>query len=147
MEIELNEKQKAREEDLDMEIVYVERLLSEYDEFFNFVNLNDNWYRWVSGNYSVTNVDSMGETLFRYVEKFCRDEHILKDKELSSTRLLLMNYKGVNFLFRKLDGKKEFSAVSIVENPTSVRMIYWNNFTRYLEKEMRQLNSNLVDEN
>ena len=139
MKLGIDQSQINAEKQLDMEVASIERLLRDYDEFFNFVNLNEHWYRWVSGKYTVTSIDSMGETLIKYIDKFCRDENVLKDKILSSDRILVMNYMGVNFLFRKLDGKDEFSAVSIVENPTSVRIIYWNNFVKYLEKQINIL--------
>jgi len=139
MELGIDQSKMKEEKQLDMEVASIERLLRDYDEFFNFVNLNDHWYRWVSGKYTVTSIDSMGETLIKYIDKFCQDENILKDKILSSDRILVMNYMGVNFLFRKLDGKDEFSAVSIVENPAVVRIIYWNNFVKYLEKQVNIL--------
>jgi len=145
MELGINQSQINTEKQLDMEVASIERLLRDYDEFFNFINLNEHWYRWVSGKYTVTSVDSMGETLIKYIDKFCRDENILKDKILSSDRILVMNYMGVNMLFRKLDGKDEFSAVSIVENPTSVRIIYWNNFVKYLEKQVNILNEEALN--
>jgi hypothetical protein len=145
MELGIDQSQIKTEKQIDMEVASIERLLRDYDEFFNFVNLNEHWYRWVSGKYTVTSVDSMGETLIKYIDKFCRDENILKDKILSSDRILVMNYMGVNMLFRKLDGKDEFSAVSIVENPTSVRIIYWNNFVKYLEKQVNILNEEALN--
>ena len=144
MELGIDQSQISTEKQLDMEVASIERLLRDYDEFFNFVNLNEHWYRWMSGKYTVTSIDSMGETLIKYIDKFCRDENILKDKILSSDRILVMNYMGVNFLFRKLDGKDEFSAVSIVENPNSVRIIYWNNFVKYLEKQVDLLNEESI---
>jgi len=139
MELGIEQSQIRKEKQLDIEVASIERLLRDHDEFFNFVNLNEHWYRWVSGKYTVTSIDSMGETLIKYIDKFCRDENILKDKILSSDRILVMNYMGVNFLFRKLDGKDEFSAVSIFENLTAVRIIYWNNFMKYLEKQVNIL--------
>lgn len=145
MELGIDQSQINTEKQLDMEIASIERLLRDYDEFFNFVNLNEHWYRWVSGKYTVTSIDSMGETLIKYIDKFCRDENILKDKILSTDRILVMNYMGVNIMFRKLDGKDEFSAVSIVENPHSVRIIYWNNFAKYLEKQINLLNEESIN--
>ena len=139
MELGIEQSQIRKEKQLDIEVASIERLLRDHDEFFNFVNLNEHWYRWVSGKYTVTSIDSMGETLIKYIDKFCRDENILKDKILSSDRILVMNYMGVNFLFRKLDGKDEFSAVSIFENLMAVRIIYWNNFMKYLEKQVNIL--------
>jgi len=145
MELGIEQSQIRKEKQLDIEVASIERLLRDHDEFFNFVNLNEHWYRWVSGKYTVTSIDSMGETLIKYIDKFCRDENILKDKILSSDRILVMNYMGVNFLFRKLDGKDEFSAVSIFENLMAVRIIYWNNFMKYLEKQVNILNGEALN--
>ncbi|MGB4587675.1 MAG: hypothetical protein WBI17_00375, partial [Clostridiaceae bacterium] len=60
MELGINQSQISTEKQLDMEVASIERLLRDHDEFFNFVNLNEHWYRWVSGKYTVTSVDSMG---------------------------------------------------------------------------------------
>jgi hypothetical protein len=143
MEERENERRELLAEKRNIEIASLRRLLKNHDEFFNFVNLNDGWYRWVTGKYSVNSIDSMGESLIEYLCRFCKEHDVTNRGDMSSDRILALDYKGVQFLFRKLDGKDDFSAVSLVEMTHNFRVISWDKLNSYLETELRKL---LADE-
>lgn len=143
MEERENERRELLAEKRNIEIASLRRLLKHHDEFFNFVNLNDGWYRWVTGKYSVNSIDSMGESLIEYLCRFCKENDVTNRGDMSSDRILALDYKGVQFLFRKLDGKDDFSAVSLVEMTHNFRVISWDKLNSYLETELRKL---LADE-
>ena len=143
MEERENERRELLAEKRNIEIASLRRLLKNHDEFFNFVNLNDGWYRWVTGKYSVNSIDSMGESLIEYLCRFCKEHDVTNRGDMSSDRILAVDYKGVQFLFRKLDGKDDFSAVSLVEMTHNFRVISWDKLNSYLETELRKL---LADE-
>jgi len=136
MEVHENERRELLKEKRMMEIKALKRLLSQHDEFFNFINLHDVWYRWIAGRYSVTSIDSMGETLIEYLCKFCREHGILDHKDMSFQRILVLDYKGVELMLRKTDGKDEFSAISLVDVPHNFKVISWDRFYSFLEKEL-----------
>lgn len=141
--MEVNTKGKTTEsnvlEEVRIERARLKRLIEHHDEFFNFVNLHDSWYRWVSGDYQVTSVDSIGETFMHYLMRYCDKHRLSGNKVLSSDRILVVNFQGVYFMLRKLHGQDEFSAVSIVETPHTVRIIFWENLLEYLNEELRAL--------
>ena len=136
MEVHENERRELLKEKRMMEIKALKRLLRQHDEFFNFINLHDVWYRWIAGRYSDTSIDSMGETLIEYLCKFCREHGILDHKDMSSQRILVLDYKGVELMLRKTDGKDEFSAISLVDVPHNFKVISWDRFYSFLEKEL-----------
>lgn len=136
MEVHENERRELLKEKRMIEIKALKRLLAHHDEFFNFINLHEVWYRWIGGRYSVTSIDSMGETLIEYLCKFCREHGILDHQSMSSTRILVVDYKGVELMLRKTDGKDEFSAISLMESPHNFKVISWDRFYAYLEKEL-----------
>src|SRR5690606_17101698 len=115
MENQENKRRTLFEEKRKIEVSALRRLLNHHDEFFNFINLNDVWYRWVTGKYAVTSIDSMGETLIQYIGHFCEDNKVATSGNMCSQRILVIDYKGVYFLLRKMDGKDEFAAISSVE--------------------------------
>ena len=133
------EKRELVEEKRKIEIASLRRLLKNHDEFFNFVNLHDGWYRWVTGKYSVTSIDSMGETLINYLCQFCNEYNLLSYGYMSADRVLVLDYKGVHVLFRKLDGKDEFSAVSLIDEQHNFKVINWDKLYSYMEKELKLL--------
>lgn len=139
MEENMNKRREIQNVKHDVVQASLERLIQEHDEFFNFVNLNEGWYRWVSGKYTVTNIDSMGETLIENVTQYCKDLNVGTDGHLCTERILVLDYKGVLFLLRKLDGKEDFSAISIIDNPGNFRMIFWDKLQQYLEKKLERL--------
>jgi hypothetical protein len=139
MEISGMEKRVLSDEKQKIEIASLRRLLMNHDEFFNFVNLHDGWYRWVTGKYSVTSIDSMGETLIKYLCQFCNEYNLLSFGYMSADRVLALNYKGVHILFRKLDGKDDFSAVSLIDEQHNFKVISWDKLYSYMEKELEIL--------
>lgn len=145
MEERENERRELLVEKRNIEIASLRRLLKHHDEFFNFVNLNDGWYRWVTGKYSVNSIDSMGESLIDYLCRFCKEHDVTNRGDMSSDRILALDYKGVQFLFRKLDGKDDFSAVSLVEMTHNFRVISWDTLYSYLENELRKLLADAVE--
>ncbi len=139
MESGVNKRRELVEEKQKMELASLRRLLNRHNEFFNFVNLNEGWYRWVTGKYSITSIDSMGETLIKYLCKFCNEYNLLSLGYMSADRILVLDYKGVHILFRKLDGKDEFSAVSIIDEVHSFKVVSWDKLYNYMEKELKLL--------
>ena len=139
MEVSGMEKRELLEEKKKIEIASLRRLLNNHGEFFNFVNLHDGWYRWVTGKYSVTSIDSMGETLITYLCQFCNEYNLLNQGYMSADRVLALDYKGVHVLFRKLDGKDEFSAVSLIDEKHNFKVINWDKLYSYMEKELKFL--------
>ncbi|HBT18998.1 MAG TPA: hypothetical protein DEA52_02975 [Clostridiaceae bacterium] len=136
MEMKANERRELLEEKRALAIKSLKRLLNDRDEFFNFINLHDVWYRWMGGRFSVTSIDSMGETLIEYLEKYLKVNNVLAHGDRSSRRILVLDYKGVEFLLRKTDGKEEFGAISIIDGPHSFRVLSWDKFSAFLEKEL-----------
>jgi len=139
MENQENKRRTLFEEKRKIEVSALRRLLNHHDEFFNFINLNDVWYRWVTGKYSVTSIDSMGETLIQYIGHFCEDNKVMSSANMCTHRILVIDYKGVYFLLRKMDGKDEFAAISSVENSHNFRVISWDKFYSYIELKLRCL--------
>lgn len=139
MEVSGMDKREIFEEKQKIEIASLRRLLKNHDEFFNFVNLHDGWYRWVTGKYSVTSIDSMGETLIKYLCQFCNEYSLLSFGYMSADRVLALDYKGVHVLFRKLDGKDDFSAVSLIDEQHNFKVISWNKLYSYMENELKVL--------
>jgi len=139
MEVRENERRELVEEKMKMEIASLRRLLKSHNEFFNFVNLHEEWYRWVTGKYSVTSIDSMGETLIRYLCAFCNEYNLLSQGYMSADRVLVVDYKGVHVLFRKLDGKEEFSAVSMIDDNHNFKVIRWEKLYQYMETQLKIL--------
>ena len=137
MENEENKRRTLLEEKRKIEISSLRRLLKHHDEFFNFINLNDAWYRWVTGKYAVTSIDSMGETLLQYIVHFCEDNKVGSSGNMCSQRILVIDYKGVYFLLRKMDGKEEFAAISSVGNSHNFRVISWEKFYSYMEQKLK----------
>ena len=144
MEVKDNERRELVEEKRKIEIASLRRLLKNHNEFFNFVNLHDGWYRWVTGKYSVTSIDSMGETLIGYLCEFCNAYDLLSQGYMSADRVLVLDYKGVHFLFRKLDGKEEFSAVSMIDEKHNFKVVSWEKLYKFMEDELKIL---LAEEN
>lgn len=139
MEVSGMDKRELLEEKQKIEIASLRRLLKNHGEFFNFVNLHDGWYRWVTGKYSVTSIDSMGETLINYLCEFCNEYHLLSFGYMSADRVLALDYKGVHVLFRKLDGKDDFSAVSLIDEQHNFKVISWDKLYSYMENELKLL--------
>lgn len=139
MEVSGMEKRELIQEKQKIEIASLRRLLKNHGEFFNFVNLHDGWYRWVTGKYSVTSIDSMGETLIKYLCQFCNEYNLLSQGYMSSDRVLTLDYKGVHVLFRKLDGKEDFSAVSLIDEKHNFKVINWDKLYSYMENELKIL--------
>ncbi len=127
------------EEKLGLELASLNRLLEGHHEFFNFVNIHDGWYRWVSGRYTLNSIDSMGETLIDYIDKFWKANNLHLSKTMSSDRLVVVDYKGVCFLLRKLDGKDEFAAINLIEGIYNMRTISWEKLNVFLESELKAL--------
>lgn len=146
MENEENKRRNLLEEKRKVEISSLRRLLNHHDEFFNFINLNDVWYRWVTGKYAVTSIDSMGETLIQYIGHFCLDNQVNTSRNMCSHRLLVINYKGVYFLLRKMDGKDEFAAISSVEYAHNFTVISWDKLYSYIELKLRCLLYEKIEE-
>ncbi len=139
MEVSGMKKRELIQEKQKIEIASLRRLLKNHGEFFNFVNLHDGWYRWVTGKYSVTSIDSMGETLIKYLCQFCNEYNLLSQGYMSSDRVLALDYKGVHVLFRKLDGKEDYSAVSLIDEKHNFKVINWDKLYSYMEKELKIL--------
>lgn len=129
----------GEEEKLEMKEASLNRLLTEHNEFFNFINIHDGWYRWVSGRYTLNTIDSMGKTLIEYIDRFWKANDLSLAKTMSSNRLLVVDYKGVYFLLRKLDGKDEFAAINLIEGVYNMRILSWEKFYAFLESEMKAL--------
>ncbi|HSL85468.1 MAG TPA: hypothetical protein VK861_00875, partial [Bacteroidales bacterium] len=81
----------------------------------------------------------MGETLIQYVCAFCEEHYLSRRGEMSSDRILVLDYKGVYFILRKLDGKDEFSAVSLLDQVHNFRVISWEKLNSYLEQKLQRL--------
>lgn len=146
MENAENKRRTLFEEKRKIEVSALRRLLNHHDEFFNFINLNDVWYRWVTGKYAVTSIDSMGETLIQYINHFCEDNKVATGGNMCSQRILVIDYKGVYFLLRKMDGKEEFAAISSVNNAHNFRVISWDKFNSYIELKLRCLLSEKIED-
>lgn len=146
MESKENKRRTLLEEKRKIEISSLRRLLNHHDDFFNFINLNDVWYRWVTGKYAVTSIDSMGETLIQYIGHFCKDNAVVTNGNMSSHRILVIDYKGVYFLLRKLDGKDEFGAISTVERPHNFKVISWDKFNQYMEQRLKLLLAEKIED-
>lgn len=131
--------QISKEEQVEMEIASLNRLIEGHHEFFNFINIHDGWYRWISGRYTLNTIDSMGKTLIEYIDKFWKSYNLDRSKMMSSDRLLVVDYKGVNFLLRKLDGKDEFAAINLIEGVFNMRILSWEKFYGFLQEELAAL--------
>lgn len=136
----MEETQVRIEEKKGIEAASINRLLSGHHEFFNFINIHDGWYRWVSGRYTLNSIDSMGETLLQSMDKFWKANHLHLSKTMSSDRLVVIDYKGAYFLLRKLDGKEEFAAINLIEGVYNLRMVSWEKFNQFLKEELASLN-------
>ncbi len=133
------QRQIDEEEKLGIEVASLNRLLEGHHEFFNFINIHDGWYRWVSGRYTLNTIDSMGETLINYIDKFWETNNLHLNKTMSSDRLLVVDYKGVYFLLRKLDGKDEFAAINLIDGVFNMRTLCWEKFYGFLQSELKIL--------
>ncbi len=133
------ERKMEEKEKLGIEVASLNRLIEGHHEFFNFINIHDGWFRWVSGRYTLNTIDSMGETLINYIDKFWHTHDLNLNKTMSSDRVLVLDYKGVFFLLRKLDGKEEFAAINLIEEACNMRTLSWEKLYEYLEGELKLL--------
>lgn len=120
----------------EMAVASLERLINNHHDFFNFINVHDGWNRWVSGRYTLNEIDNMGETLCNVLEKFWRKHQLHLSKTMSSDRLLVVDYKGAYFLLRKLDGKENFAAINLIEGIYNFRILSWERLHKFLREEL-----------
>lgn len=124
---------------LDTEKAALARLITDFNQFFNFVNLQGSWYRWVSGVYQISKYDSIGETLCKYLTKYCEHNHLQNDRALSTSHVIVISHRGVYYIFRTLDGKPEYAATSFIDYRPKARIIPWTTLVDFIQSEFEKL--------
>lgn len=114
-------------------------VITDFNQFFNFVNLNGSWYRWVSGDYQISKIDSIGETICKYLSFFCEENGISQERFLSINHMITVSHRGVYYLFRTLDGNGDYAAVSIAESRPKSRIIPWTTLSGFIQRKFEEI--------
>ncbi|MBW8381153.1 MAG: hypothetical protein K0M69_01335 [Youngiibacter sp.] len=114
-------------------------VITDFNQFFNFVNLNGSWYRWLSGEYQISKVDSIGETICKYLSMFCEENGIAQERFLSINHMITVSHRGVYYLFRTLNGNGDYAAVSIAEVRPKARIVPWNTLSGYIQRKFEEI--------
>jgi hypothetical protein len=114
-------------------------VITDFNQFFNFVNLNSSWYRWISGEYQISKVDSIGETICKYLSMFCEENGISQERFLSINHMITVSHRGVYYLFRTINGDGDYAAVSIVESRPKSRIIPWTTLSGFIQRKFEEI--------
>lgn len=123
----------------DSEKASLNTVITDFNQFFNFVNLNGSWYRWISGEYQISKVDSIGETICKYLSLFCEENGISDERFLSINHMITVSHRGVYYLFRTINGNGEYAAVSIAEARPKSRIIPWNTLSGFIQRKFEDI--------
>jgi hypothetical protein len=114
-------------------------VITDFNQFFNFLNLNGSWYRWVSGDYQISKIDSIGETMCKYLSMFCEENGISQERFMSINHMITVSHRGVYYLFRTLNGNGDYAAVSIAELRPKARIIPWTTLSSFIQRKFEEI--------